>query len=96
VNDMWQETLDSVGMLTTVPDLHEKDVFLSRRIEAESSRVFYALSIKHSWLLLCCQRKSDPIQLGDYVSLRLRRDAGRDAAPMRSERMHPWPETQRF
>jgi uncharacterized protein YndB with AHSA1/START domain len=55
VNDIWLETPDGVGMLTMVPDLHEKDVFLSRRIEAESSRVFYALSIPEyieAWLLV--------------------------------------------
>ena len=55
VNDIWEEALDSVGTLALLPDLHEKDVFLSRRITAESSRVFYALSIPEyieAWLLV--------------------------------------------
>jgi uncharacterized protein YndB with AHSA1/START domain len=55
VSDSWQETLNNAGMLAMVPDLEEKDVFLSRRIEAESSRVFYALSIPEyieAWLLV--------------------------------------------
>jgi uncharacterized protein YndB with AHSA1/START domain len=38
-----------------VADLEERDVFLTRKIEAESSRVFYALSIPEyieAWLLV--------------------------------------------
>jgi hypothetical protein len=55
VSETLQETPNDVDMLATIPALHEQEVFLSRRIEAESSRVLYALSIPEyieAWLLV--------------------------------------------
>ena len=55
MNEALQETLSDVEMLATIPSLQEREVFLSRRIEAESSRVLYALSLPEyieAWLLI--------------------------------------------
>jgi uncharacterized protein YndB with AHSA1/START domain len=54
VSDTGQHTLTDSGIAATIPGLREKDIALSRMIEADSSRVFYALSIPEyieAWLL---------------------------------------------
>jgi uncharacterized protein YndB with AHSA1/START domain len=53
VSDTVRNTQNDPGMTVMMPHQHERDVALSFKIEAESSRVFYALSIPEyieAWL----------------------------------------------
>lgn len=53
VSDTEYNTLNDLGMMVMMPDRHERDVALSFKIEADSSRVLYALSIPEyieAWL----------------------------------------------
>jgi uncharacterized protein YndB with AHSA1/START domain len=55
VNDTEQILLQGLGRPTPISNHHERDVVLSRKIEADSSRVLYALSIPEyieAWLLV--------------------------------------------